>query len=193
MEVEVPWLFTKSSVDSTAVPPQPDHAWKALSITNEWVRHADTKTGVTLAFIGATSTVLFNLVKDENNWTCLLMASVAVCAAALLASAICAWLALFPRVKGRPFTGDEPDEDAVNLLFFGHVSSHYSKDRPTYVQVLSTLTTDPARLTRQVAAQIHENSHIATTKFKYVNRAIMAEIAAVGVAVLVAVVATAGW
>jgi hypothetical protein len=39
--------------------------------------------------------------------------------------------------------------------------------------VLSLLTSDPTRLTRQVAAQIHENAHIATTKFKYVNRAII--------------------
>jgi hypothetical protein len=192
MEAEVPWPFGKRP-DYSPTAPQPDHAWKALSITNEWVRHADTKTGVTLAFVGATTTVLFNLVKDEDHWTCLLVGAVAVCAAALFVSVVCAWLALFPRVKGRPSTGDEPDEDAVNLLFFGHVSSHYSKDRPTYLQVLSTLTTDPARLTRQVAAQIHENSHIATTKFKYVNRAIMAEMVAVGVAVFVAVVATAGW
>lgn len=189
----MPWPFSKTPKDSPAVPPQPDHAWKVLSITNEWVRHADTKTGVTLAFVGATTTVLFNLVKNEDHWTCMLVVAVALCVATLFVSVVCAWLALFPRVKGRPSGGDEPDEDAVNLLFFGHVSSHYSKDRPTYLQVLSTLTTDPARLTRQVAAQIHENSHIATTKFKYVNRAIMAEMVAVGVAVLVAVVATSGW
>lgn len=149
--------------------------------------------GVTLAFVGVTTTVLFNLVKDEDHWTCLLAVAVALCAAALLMSAAFAWFALFPRVKGRFADGDESDEDAVNLLFFGHVSSHYSNDRPTYQQVLSLLTSDPDRLTRQVAAQIHENSHIATTKFKYVNRAIMAELFAVSVAVFVAVTATAGW
>lgn len=189
----MPWAFKKRPEDSPAPQPQPDHAWKALSITNEWIRHADTKTGVTLAFIAATITVLFNLVKNEDHWTCLLVASVAICAVALLLSVIFAWLALFPRIKVRSSTPDEPDEDAVNLLFFGHVAGHYSKDRPTYLQVLSTLTTDPARLTRQIAGQIHENSHIATTKFKYVNRSIMAEVAAVGVAVFVAVAATAGW
>jgi|GEM_PF-3237873 len=110
-------------------------------------RHAtgitpDTKPGVTLAFVGATTTVLF---KDEDHWTCLLLGAVAVYAAALFASVVCAWVALFPGVKGRPSTGDEPDEDAASLLFFGHVSSHYSKDRPSYLQVQSTLTTDPAR------------------------------------------------
>lgn len=186
-------LVKKAVVQTLPATPQPDQAWKVLSITNEWIRHADTKMGVTLAFVGVTTTVLFNLVRDEVRWTCLLTAAVTLCAAALLTSAAFAWFALFPRVKGRPADGDEPDEDAVNLLFFGHVSNHYSNDRPTYQQVLLLLTSDPDRLTRQVAAQIHENSHIATTKFKYVNRAIMAELFAVSVAVFVAVAVTAGW
>lgn len=189
----IPWGPKRRGHASPDAVPQPEHAWKALSITNEWIRHADTKIGVTLAFIGATTTVLFNLVKDENSWTCLLVAAVGLCVAALLSAVVFAWLALFPRVKGRSPSGDEPDEDAVNLLFFGHVSSHYAKDRPTYLQVLSLLTSDPARLTRQVAAQIHGNSHIATTKFKYVNRSIIAELIAVGVVAFIAVAATAGW
>lgn len=189
----MPWAMRRNPDEPSMPQPEPDHAWKALSITNEWIRHADTKTGVTLAFVGATTTILFQLIKDEDNWTCLLATAVTVCSTALLASVIFAWLALFPRVKGQPHSGNDADEDAVNLLFFGHISRHFSKDRPTYQQVLSTLTTDPTRLTKHVAAQIHENSHIATTKFKYVNRAIMAELAAVGMTVLTAVAGTAGW
>jgi hypothetical protein len=173
--------------------PQPDQAWKALSITNEWIRHADTKTGVTLAFVGATSTVLFNLVKDEQSWTCALVVAVVLCAAALVTAAAFACSALFPRTKRRARKGTPADEEAVNLLFFGDIVGHYTKDLPSYTQVLSLLTGDPARLTRQIAGQIHENAHIATAKFKHVNRAIMAEAAAVGSAALVAFLATAGW
>lgn len=183
----MPWIYKKPAKD-----PQPEHAWKALSITNEWVRHADTKTGVTLAFVGATCTVLFNLVRDRENWTCLLIGAVVICVAALLTSVIFACLALFPRVKGHAGNAEDPDEDSVNLLFFGHVSKHYSKKQPTYREVLSTLTSDPRKLTRQIASQIHENSHIASTKFKYVNRSIIAELVAVGMAVLIAAIATAG-
>ncbi len=106
------------------------------------------------------------------------------------------WLCLcraLPADKRQAPNGEETDEDAVNLLFFGDVAGHYSKDRPTYVQVLSLLTSDPAKLTRQVAAQIHENAHIASTKFKHVNRAIIGELVAVVTAVGVAVIATGGW
>jgi hypothetical protein len=162
-------------------------------VTNEWIRHADTKTGVTLAFVGATATALFNLVKDEDHWTALLAAAVGACGLSLVVSAGFACLALFPRIKGRVPKSDEPDEDAVNLLFFGDIAGHYAQDRPTYLQVLSTLTGNPTRLTRQIAAQIHENAHIATTKFRYVNRSITAELIAVGMAAFVAVAATAGW
>ncbi|MDO5878283.1 DUF5706 domain-containing protein (plasmid) [Paenarthrobacter sp. R1] len=198
----MPWVYKKPDKDSPtavpaagepAVPPQPDHAWKALSIINEWVRYADTKTGVTLAFIGVTSTVLFNLVKDEQQWTCRLVVAVIACVAALLLSVIFTYLALFPRVESRSGNSEDPDEESVNLLFFGSVSKHYSKKQPTYREVLSTLTRDAQKLTRQIASQIHENSHIATVKFKYVNRAIMAELVAVGLVVIVAVIATAGW
>ncbi|MFF1831176.1 Pycsar system effector family protein [Paenarthrobacter sp. NPDC058040] len=198
----MPWVYKKpvkdsptapSATEDAAVPPQPDHAWKALSIVNEWVRYADTKTGVTLAFIGVTSTVLFNLVKDEQQWTCRLVVAVVACVAALLLSVVFAYLALFPRVESRSGNSEDPDEESVNLLFFGSVSKHYSKRQPTYREVLSTLTSDPKKLTRQISSQIHENSHIATVKFKYVNRAIMAELVAVGVVIVVAVIATAGW
>ncbi|WP_091471027.1 Pycsar system effector family protein [Paenarthrobacter nitroguajacolicus] len=191
--IRTPW-GQKNDPDVPGVAePQPDQAWKALSVTNEWIRHADTKTGVTLAFVAATVTALFNIAKDEGNWTCLLRATVVLCASALLAAVGFACAALFPRTKGRLPSGEETDEDAVNLLFFGDIAGHYTKDRPTYLQVLSLLTSDSTRLTRQVAAQIHENAHIATTKFKYVNRAIIAELIAVGVAAAVAVIATAGW
>ena len=183
----------KDVVQTHPAIPQPDQAWKVLSITNEWIRHADMKIGAILPFVGVTTTVLFNLVKDEEHWTCLLTVVVTLCAAALLTSTAFAWFAMFPRVKGHFADGDDVDGDAVNLLFFGHISTHYSNDQPNYQQVLSLLTSDPGRLTRQVAAQIHENSHIATKKFKYVNRAIMAEIFAVSVAVFVAVAAKAGW
>jgi hypothetical protein len=188
-----PW-GPKGEPDVPAVAePQPDQAWKALSVTNEWIRHADTKTGVTLAFVGATVAALFNIVKDEDKWTCVLTLAVGLCAFALVCSAGFACAALFPRTRGLLPNGEEADEDAVNLLFFGDIAGHYTKDRPTYLQVLSLLTSDPTRLTRQVAAQIHENAHIATTKFKYVNRAIIAELVAFGVAAAVAVIATTGW
>lgn len=173
--------------------PQPDQAWKALSITNEWIRHADTKTAVTLAFVATTATVLFNLVKDEHSWTALQIGATATCGVAMTVAACFACAALFPRTKRRTVDGTDPDEDAINLLFFGDVAGNFSRDRPSYLHVLSLLTSDPSRLTKQIAAQIHENSHIATEKFKHVNRAVMAEMIAFGAVAAVAAITTTGW
>jgi len=173
--------------------PQPEHAWKALSLTNDWIRHADTKTGVTLAFIGATATVLFNLIKDECRWTGLLVTATGLCVSALCLATMFAGLALFPRVKVQPTSSDDTDEDAVNLLFFGDIAGHYAQDRPTYTEVLTLLTSDPARVTKYIAGQIHENAHIATTKFKHVNRAILVELFAVVAVAFVALARASSW
>lgn len=182
---------------------EPDHAWKVLSITNDWIRHADAKCGVTLAFVGVTGTTLFNLVKGEEAWSPLLNIAVIAGIASLLAAVISAGFALFPRTATREnrqrfwkrrkgkgtdataqATGKSAPEDQINLLFFGHVAAHYRDDGPSYHEVLTLITKDRERLTNQIAAQIHENSHVAVLKFKYVNRAIRAELAAIACLVI---------
>lgn len=179
----------------------PDQAWKALSITNEWVRHADTKVGVTLAFVGATGTILYNLVKNLQDWGWLLGGVAITCAIALFAAAAAGFMALFPRTTphipkrnstetkeaGAPKDENSPvDEEAVNLLFYGDIVHKYGDTRPTFVDVFRTLTNDKDRLTGHIAHQIHVNAHIATTKFRWTNRAIKAEVFAVGALAFVA-------
>lgn len=182
-----------------ATQPQPEQAWKALSITNEWVRHADSKTGVTLAFAGATAAVLYSLVGHHATWTCALTIVVAIAALAILFVVISAAIELVPRVtrKGpdRPANAQETvsGDDTVNLLFFGDIHRHYAEDRPTYRDVLSTLTSDPARLTGQLADQIHANARIATVKFRWANRAILAELAAAAAVAVTAFLVATGW
>lgn len=181
--------------------PDPDHAWKALSITNEWVRHADTKVGVTLAFVGATGTMLYNLVKNLNDWGWLLGGAAIICAIALFVAAAAGFMALFPRTTphtpkrrfngsneaGAPEDENSPsDEETVNLLFYGDIVHKYGDTRPTFVDVFRALTNDKDRLTGHIAHQIHVNAHIATTKFRWTNRAIKAEGLAVGALAFVA-------
>lgn len=177
--------------------PSPEHAWKVLTITNEWIRHADAKTGITLAFVSATATALFSMAHALEQWTCLVTGTVAGSVIALLGAIVSAGLALLPRVNRYDPKGPTQEsvlpEDAVNLLFFGEVTKHYGSDRPTYRDVLSTLTSDPPRLTRHIADQIHANAHVATTKFRWANRAIRFELsAAVGLAATAFLFAT-GW
>ncbi|MPY12269.1 Pycsar system effector family protein [Arthrobacter bussei] len=193
-------LFRKpaSSVPEVVLA-EPDHAWKVLATTNEWIRHADAKTGVTLAFVGVTGTTLFNLVKDEMEWSPLLNILVFADLLALVLAITFAYFALSPRTKtraerrkwvqrrkGQPQSdattaGKAAQQDQINLLFFGHIATHYKDQGPSYHEVLTLITKDRERLTGQIAAQIHENSHVATNKFKYVDRAIKAELAAVAV------------
>lgn len=197
--------------DPGPVQAEPDHAWKVLATTNEWIRHADAKTGVTLAFAGVTGTTLFNLVKDEDAWSLFLNIFVFVDLLLLGLAITFAYFALFPRTKtraerrqwlprrkGSPVPSESPvtkdsQQDQVNLLFFGHIASHYKDRGPSYHEVLTLITKDRERLTGQIAAQIHENSHVATSKFKYVNRAIKAELAAVAVLLGAVILVTAGW
>lgn len=164
-------------------PTQPEHAWKVLSTTNEWIRHADAKTGVALAFVGVTGTLLFNVARtNQGEWSLVLNIVVLAGIAALVVAVGFAAGALFPRTRTRKERNlkVEASSDQVNLLFFGHVATHYKDDGPTYQQVLSLLTKDQDRLTDQIAAQVHENSHVAVIKFKRVNRAIILELIAVG-------------
>lgn len=178
--------------------PAPDHAWKALSVTNEWIRHADAKTGITLAFAGATAAALFNVTRVSTHWGIWSKIGVTVTLVALLGVVVCAAVELHPRVKlkRRAKAADSDSvsaDDAVNLLFFGDIAKHYGSDRPNYRDVLSTLTADSPALTAQIADQIHANAHIATTKFAWVDRAITCEIVAALALALSTFLITKGW
>lgn len=178
---------------------QPDHAWKALTVTNDWVRHADTKTGVTMAFVGVTAAALFNLVGERESWTCALSVATWVSFLAIAGSLLSAGLALVPRVKRKDRkekttgTGQVTADDAVNLLFFGDVARSYGDDLPSYREVLGVLTSDPVRLTGQVADQIHANAHIAAVKFRWANWAVVYGLVAAVAVGVVALLTTTGW
>ena len=191
---------------AAASTPNPDHAWKVLSITNEWVRHADSKTGVTLAFVGATAAALFNLIKDYENWTGAMNIATGAAIIGVFGAVLFAVLELLPRTKlpspkrsnAASMSGSASEEtigseESVNLLFFGDVHSKYGHDRPTYRDVLSLLTADSAELTKQISDQIHANAHIASVKFRQVNRAILCELGAVAATAAVVVIQLKGW
>lgn len=152
--------------------PNPDHAWKTLALVNEWIRHADAKAGVTLAFTAALATMVFNLSKDFHQRTTifdLLVAS--VCVLLVLTAALCGWT-LTPRVNDR-----DADPESINRLYFGSITHHFRGKRPQYGEVLSTLTADPSELIQDLAAQIHANAKIATIKARSAKWAIRSALA----------------
>ena len=146
----------------------PEHAWKLLSLVNEWIRHADAKATVTLAFTGALGTLLYNMVKSlastdpwENGVTI-------VAALALLGAGVLAGVTLTPRTR----TKNHGEPPRVNRLYFAHITDHFGDSRSAYRDVLRALTVAPDDLTGDIADQIHANAEIATIKNKVVTWAI---------------------
>lgn len=152
--------------------PSPDHAWRLLAIVNDWIRHSDSKAAVTLAFVGASATLLFNLVKDSHARSCLFDVAVfAACVLILVTAGLCGWT-LTPRINDA-----DADPEAINRLFFGSITRHYKGNRPLYREVLSTLSANDDELIKDIADQIHANARIATIKAKYATLAIRCALA----------------
>lgn len=154
----------------------PDHAWKALSLVNDWVKHAETKGAGALAVSGVIGGLLFNLIKDRHPGFWMGTAAVLTAGAALTAG-VCAGISLWPRLKHT--------EDPTSPLYFNHIAQAHSKV-DSYRTTLRLLTASPDDIVNELAGQVWANSGVARDKFTWVGRAIAAVIAAFGfLAVLV--------
>jgi uncharacterized membrane protein len=164
---KLPRANLQISPEASLPVPNPDHAWKALSLVNEWIRHSDAKAGVTLAFAGVLGATLFNLAKDNTTRSFAFDLFVVIgCASLLLTAGLCAWT-LTPRIDDR-----DSGVESINRLFFASISRHFKGDRLGYAEVLTTLTSNPEELVKDLANQIHANATIATLKSAYAKWAI---------------------
>jgi hypothetical protein len=157
----------------------PEQAWKALTLVNDWIKHAEAKTGASLAVAGVTGGVLYNLVKDQHDPGPVLWAAAVVCGVAVLAAGLAAARALMPRLRL-----SRTEEEPVSRLFFSHIARKYEYDGLSYVEVLRTLTGQPEELTREIAHQVHANAVVAHRKFFWADwavRALVVALAALGV------------
>lgn len=147
--------------------PNADHAWKLLSLVNEWIRHSDSKAAVTLAFTAAMATLLFNLARAIEHRFTLLDLSVVIACFCLAATGTLCGLTLTPRIKDK-----DADPQAINRLFYVSIAKNYSGRRPEYADALKGLSENPSELIRDLADQIHANAKIATVKAKFAKWAI---------------------
>jgi pycsar effector protein len=178
------------SVHPEALPvptsPDPEQAWKALALVNDWLKHAEAKLGVALTATAASGTVLYNLVKGRGDANTVFDAVAVVCAVSVVAAGACSMIGLYPRVKLHQRVTD----DTVNPLFFHDVARAYKGDAPSYSAVLHTLTTNPDDLIRHLGQQIHANATVAQRKYRWANRAVRALILGLlAIAVLAAMIA----
>ncbi|MFI8005966.1 Pycsar system effector family protein [Streptomyces sp. NPDC086010] len=138
--------------------PSADHAWKALALVVDWIKHAETKAGVTLAAVGVSGGVLYNLLKDvttPSEW--LILCSV-MCALGLVAAGLCAGSALWPRLRMK--------EEPTSLLYFHHIARGHTKS-DTYAASLISLTADINALVEEIANQGWANSKVAHDKYMW--------------------------
>jgi len=180
--------------------PDPDQAWKALSLVNDWVRHAETKVAATLAATGVTAGVLFAIWKEWQGASWLSVGLGYVAALVLLSTGWACAMGLLPRrtakaeddgfidhlLLGLAWIGNKtrikrdapPDEaeapeDLVSLLFYSSIVKAFGEQGPEYREVLAALTADPHGMTRHVGQQVWANASVAERKFTWANRAIV--------------------
>lgn len=167
--------------------PDPDQAWKVLTLVNDWIKHADSKVGATVAVTAATAVGLYKVLDsvEKPGWVVMTMSF--ACAVFLLLAAGQALMALTPRVhlhKKRPERYD-------NLLFYRHIARGYrTTQRSQYLLSLAELTVDRHELTRQIAAQVYANAAVADRKYGWSNKAIVSLAVAI---TFLALAAFAAW
>jgi len=134
----------------------PDHAWKALGLVVDWIKHAETKAGVTLAATGVTGGVLFNLIKDVKHPSWCLLGSMILCGVSVAAAGLCAGMVLWPRLRMK--------ESPTSPLYFHHIArGHAAPD--TYAVSLAELTKGAEALVTEIASQAWANSVVARKKY----------------------------
>jgi len=149
----------------------PDQAWRALGLVNEWLKHAEAKSAGALAAAGVIGGVLFNLVKERNDLGWLPSAAAVVCSVAVLIAGVCAGVSLWPRLR--------PKEPPTSRLYFDHIARQHP-DVSTYRETLHLLTGDSDEIVREVAAQVWANAHVSRKKYRWSGWAIAAIIVSLG-------------
>lgn len=162
-----------SASEQAAAVVNAEHGWKLLSMTNEWIRFADTKAGATIAFSGAMGTLLFNLVKDLPETGTLFDISVVLTCVLLFTSVLLAGWVIAPRVKDKDVV-----PDTVSRLFFASIAKTYAGKRVEYRDEMKRLAANQEALVVELADQIHANAAIATMKTTRVMWAIRAALGA---------------
>src|SRR5260370_40598709 len=86
---------------------KPEQAWSVLILVNDWVKHAESKAGATLAAAGVIGGVLYGLVKGQHHPSIALDAASVICGVLTLAAAFFGGPSLAPRgsSRGEPGSG----------------------------------------------------------------------------------------
>lgn len=150
---------------ASAITPSPDQAWHILERTGSSISDADTKAGFILGAAGVASGALFSIVHGAQTPTAWTVVAAIICAALLLACALCAGMGVLPRRRRRVIP--------ASLVYFDHVARLQSRSGEEYAAELAELLGRPERLTRELGLQIWETSRVAAAKYSWIDRALI--------------------
>ncbi|MFF0863356.1 Pycsar system effector family protein [Nonomuraea sp. NPDC003560] len=159
--------------------PGAEHAWKALTLVVDLVKHAETKAGLTLAAAGVVGGLVYTLIRSVPRTGVAFGLAAVACAACVLTAAFAAALALIPRVRSEP----------TNVLHYHHVATRFGARPETYVGELSGLVARPEALVPAIAHQIWANAGVARKKYRWAGLALGALLAGLAMLTVMAVVA----
>ncbi|QGF23784.1 Pycsar system effector family protein [Raineyella fluvialis] len=141
---------------------------------NEWVKHAEAKLAVVLAFIGVLAAALIALAIEAEDPSCLILGLEGVAGLSVLAASTCAALGVLPRYQ------HQADLSQANPLYYSDIAHHFAGRESEYVENLSSTLADSDALVKQLARQAFANSSVATRKYFWANRAIWSGMVALG-------------
>lgn len=154
--------------------------WSTLTAVNEWIKHADAKIAVTLAFMAALAGGLVALIA-ERAVQGIAGGAILVVAGALVIATFSLGVAGLKARSGR-------SSGFINPLYFGDVARCYGgscQDVDRFVADWAGLAVGRSEDRRDVLVrQIHANSIIADRKFRWANRALWCAMGAVAVSAL---------
>jgi hypothetical protein len=153
-------------------------AWKAVGLVNDWVKHAETKAAATLAAAGVMGGVLYNLVKGQTSFDCLMRLTAPLCGLLVVAAAGCAIVALWPRLAR--------SEPPTSALYFDHIARKHPHSSTEYVKELRALVLAPDELLSQLGQQVWANARVARRKYQAVGWGLVLLFSAGGALALVA-------
>ncbi|GAS86717.1 Pycsar system effector family protein [Mycolicibacterium brisbanense] len=153
-------------------------AWKAVSLVNDWVKHAETKSAGVLAASGVVGGVLYNLVKSRSDFDCWIRFGAMTCGVLAVASAICAGIALWPRLA--------PKEQPTSVFYFDHIARRHPNGPDAYIQELKGVLAEPDELLSQLGQQVWANARVARHKYRWAGRALVALLGATAALAVVA-------
>lgn len=172
----------------------PEQAWKVLGLVNDWVRHAETKLGLTFAATGVTATVFIAVIRDWlPHWTVLVLGLIA--AGVLLSTGWACVMGLVPRrwsttddgflahlehllmrtaeKLGRRTPAPSQQADPANLIFYTSIVEEYGPEGcGRYQKDVNKLLADAPALVAAVSQQAWANAQVAERKFTWANRAV---------------------